>query len=149
MSFLEIPAERRQKSISVEFSFAMVFAFKHHVSAAYVWYFLIKQSSFLTAKDLLAMVVTNSRPDNTVDLSCGVEHLFIHIVSLWLSYRKEIKVLMKGQVSRISVDKSGHPHLCLFGPEPSPSERNLPKNIGHQEIHPNFTATIQLGQSDM
>jgi len=26
----------RQKSISVEFSFATVFAFKHHVSAAYV-----------------------------------------------------------------------------------------------------------------
>ena len=33
MSFLEIRAERRQKSISVEFSFATVFAFKHHVSA--------------------------------------------------------------------------------------------------------------------
>jgi len=30
LSFLEILAERRQKSISVEFSFA----FKHHVSAA-------------------------------------------------------------------------------------------------------------------
>ena len=34
MSFLEIQAERRQKSISVEFSFATVFAFKHHVCAA-------------------------------------------------------------------------------------------------------------------
>ena len=34
LSFLEIRAERRQKSISVEFSFATVFAFKHHVSAA-------------------------------------------------------------------------------------------------------------------
>ena len=29
LSFLEIRAERRQKSISVEFSFATVFAFKH------------------------------------------------------------------------------------------------------------------------
>ena len=36
LSFLEIRAERRQKSISVEFSFATVFAYKHHVSAAYV-----------------------------------------------------------------------------------------------------------------
>ena len=35
-SFLEILAERHQKSISVEFNFAIVFAFKHHVSAAYV-----------------------------------------------------------------------------------------------------------------
>jgi len=34
LSFLEIRAERRQKFISVEFSFATVFAFKHHVSAA-------------------------------------------------------------------------------------------------------------------
>ena len=34
LSFLEIRAERRQKSISVEFSFPTVFAFKHHVSAA-------------------------------------------------------------------------------------------------------------------
>ena len=33
LSFLEIRAERRQKFISVEFSFATVFAFKHHVSA--------------------------------------------------------------------------------------------------------------------
>jgi hypothetical protein len=33
LSFLEIRAERRQKSISVEFSFATVFAFKRHVSA--------------------------------------------------------------------------------------------------------------------
>jgi hypothetical protein len=56
---------------------------------------------------------------------------------------------MKGHVSRISVDKSGHPNLCLFGPEHSPSERTLPKNIGHEEIHPNFTVTMQLGQSDM
>ena len=32
MSFLEILAERRQKSISVEFNFTTVFAFKHHVS---------------------------------------------------------------------------------------------------------------------
>ena len=36
LSFLEILAERRQKSISVEFYFATVFVFKHHVSAAYV-----------------------------------------------------------------------------------------------------------------
>src|SRR5215510_6438384 len=36
LSFLEIRAERRQKSISVELSFATVFSFKHHVSAAYV-----------------------------------------------------------------------------------------------------------------
>jgi hypothetical protein len=33
---LEIPAELRQKSISVEFIFFAVFAFKQHVSAAYV-----------------------------------------------------------------------------------------------------------------
>ena len=36
MSFLEILAERRQKSIYVEFNFAVIFAFKHHVSVAYV-----------------------------------------------------------------------------------------------------------------
>ena len=30
LSFLEIRAERRQKSISVELSFAVVFAFRHH-----------------------------------------------------------------------------------------------------------------------
>jgi hypothetical protein len=36
LSFLEILSERRQKSISVEFNFATVFAFKHRVSAAYV-----------------------------------------------------------------------------------------------------------------
>jgi len=60
-----------------------------------------------------------------------------------------MKDSMKGQVSRISVDKSGHPHLCLFGLEHSPPERNLPKIIGHQEIHPNFTATMQLGQSEL
>jgi hypothetical protein len=36
LSFLEIQAKRRQKSTSVEFSFAIVFPFKHHVSAAYV-----------------------------------------------------------------------------------------------------------------
>ena len=36
LSFLEIWAEHCQKSFSVEFSFAAVFAFKHHVSAAYV-----------------------------------------------------------------------------------------------------------------
>jgi len=36
LSFLEIRAERRQKSISVKLSFAVVFAFRHHVSAAYV-----------------------------------------------------------------------------------------------------------------
>jgi len=35
LSFLENRAERRQKSISVEFSFATVFAFKRHVSAAH------------------------------------------------------------------------------------------------------------------
>jgi phosphoheptose isomerase len=34
LSFLEILAERRQKSISVEFNFATVFAFKRHFSAA-------------------------------------------------------------------------------------------------------------------
>jgi hypothetical protein len=41
LSFLEIRAERRQKSAPMEFSFAKVFAFKHCVSAAYVfvqWY---------------------------------------------------------------------------------------------------------------
>jgi hypothetical protein len=36
LCFLEIGAERRQKSISVKLSFSAVFAFKHHVSAAYV-----------------------------------------------------------------------------------------------------------------
>jgi hypothetical protein len=36
LSFLESRAERRQKSISVEFGFATIFPFKHHVSAAYV-----------------------------------------------------------------------------------------------------------------
>jgi hypothetical protein len=36
LSFLEIRAEHRQKSISVEFSFATDFTFKHHISAAYV-----------------------------------------------------------------------------------------------------------------
>jgi len=36
LSFLEIRAERRQKSISVELSLAVVFALRHHVSAAYV-----------------------------------------------------------------------------------------------------------------
>jgi hypothetical protein len=36
LSFLEILTERRQESISVEFNFANVFAFKHHASAAYV-----------------------------------------------------------------------------------------------------------------
>jgi len=40
LSFLEIRADRRQKSISVEFSFGTVFAFKHPVSAAYVIVFL-------------------------------------------------------------------------------------------------------------
>jgi hypothetical protein len=40
LSFLEIRAERRQKSISVEFSFAAVFASKHPVSAAYVFVLL-------------------------------------------------------------------------------------------------------------
>jgi len=34
--FLEIRADRRQKFISVEFSFDTVFAFKHKVSAVYV-----------------------------------------------------------------------------------------------------------------
>ena len=38
LSFLEILAERRQKSISVEFNFATVFAFNHH--AAYVFVLL-------------------------------------------------------------------------------------------------------------
>ena len=33
---LETLAERRHKSISVEFNFVTVFAFKHHVSAPYV-----------------------------------------------------------------------------------------------------------------
>jgi len=36
LSFLEFQAEHRQKSISVEFSFAAVFALKNPVSAAYV-----------------------------------------------------------------------------------------------------------------
>ena len=36
LSFLEILAERHHKSISVEFNFAVVFVFKHPVSAAYV-----------------------------------------------------------------------------------------------------------------
>ena len=36
LSFLEILAERHQKLISVKFNFAIVFAFKHRVSAAYV-----------------------------------------------------------------------------------------------------------------
>jgi hypothetical protein len=36
LSFLEIRAERRKMSISVELSFAVVLAFKHHVSAAHV-----------------------------------------------------------------------------------------------------------------
>jgi len=36
VSFLEIRAERRQKSISLELSFSVHFAFRHHVSAAYV-----------------------------------------------------------------------------------------------------------------
>jgi len=36
LSFLEILAEHRQKSISVEFNFATVFALQHHVSAPYV-----------------------------------------------------------------------------------------------------------------
>jgi hypothetical protein len=36
LSFLEILAERRQKSIFVEFNFATVFVFKHLVSAEYV-----------------------------------------------------------------------------------------------------------------
>jgi hypothetical protein len=35
LCFLEIRIEHRQKSISVELSFAMDFAFKHHVSAAH------------------------------------------------------------------------------------------------------------------
>jgi hypothetical protein len=34
LSFLEIQADRRQKSVSVEFSFDTVFAFKNTVSAA-------------------------------------------------------------------------------------------------------------------
>ena len=41
LSFLKIRAERRQKSISVEFSCATVFTFKHHVSATYVIVLLI------------------------------------------------------------------------------------------------------------
>jgi hypothetical protein len=36
LSILGILAECRQKSISVESNFAVVFAFKQHVSAAYV-----------------------------------------------------------------------------------------------------------------
>jgi hypothetical protein len=36
LSFLESRAERRQKSISVEFSFVTIFVFNHHVSATYV-----------------------------------------------------------------------------------------------------------------
>lgn len=80
-------------------------------------------------------------------LCYGAEHLFVNIASL--NSHKEKKDWMKEQVSRISVDKSGYPHLCLFGPDHSPSERNLPKISGHQKIHPNFTATTQLGQSEM
>ena len=40
LSFLEIRAERRQKSISVEFNFAAFFAFKRHVPAAYIFVLL-------------------------------------------------------------------------------------------------------------
>ena len=35
LSFLQIRAERRQKSIAVEISFAMDFAFKRHVSGVF------------------------------------------------------------------------------------------------------------------
>jgi len=35
LSFLESRAERRKKSISVEYSFATIFYFKHNVSAVY------------------------------------------------------------------------------------------------------------------
>ena len=44
--FLEIRAARRQKSISVEFSFTTVFAFKRHVSAAYVTVLLTKNTFY-------------------------------------------------------------------------------------------------------
>ena len=47
-----------------------------------------------------------------------------------------MKDWMKGQVSRISVDKSDHPHLCLFGLEHSPSERTLPKIIPYPTAFP-------------
>ena len=43
LSFLEIRAERRQNSIFVEFSFATVFAFKHHVSAVIHYIKLLKR----------------------------------------------------------------------------------------------------------
>jgi hypothetical protein len=50
LSFLEIRAERRQKSISVELSFAVVSAFKHHVSAACVIVLFI--SNYCTADEI-------------------------------------------------------------------------------------------------
>ena len=40
MSFLEIRAERRQKSIPVEFSFATFFAFKHHISDKNIYIYM-------------------------------------------------------------------------------------------------------------
>jgi hypothetical protein len=49
LSFLEIRAERRQKSISVEMSFVMVFAFKHHV---YICIFPIHNSGIISINAL-------------------------------------------------------------------------------------------------
>jgi hypothetical protein len=40
LSFLEIRAEHPQKSISVELSFAVVFAFKHHVSIVIIYIYI-------------------------------------------------------------------------------------------------------------
>ena len=53
MSFLEILAERRQKSISVEFNFAVVFAFKHPVSAASVQFNCVKKTVLKTELNVL------------------------------------------------------------------------------------------------
>jgi hypothetical protein len=49
LSFLEIRAERRQESISVEFSFATVLAFKHHVSAAYLGFISVINNFHMSA----------------------------------------------------------------------------------------------------
>jgi len=60
LSFLKIRTDRRQKSISVEFSFDTVFAFKHHVSAAYIdhyyYYYYLLQLSFRSVVVVLTLV---------------------------------------------------------------------------------------------
>ena len=63
LSFLEIRAERRQKSISVEFSFATVFAFKHHVSAAYV---IVRTSNYCMINVSLCFEGHITVPQNAV-----------------------------------------------------------------------------------